>query len=84
MNFERLIRAVTDSDDRFKKDPESMDEKELKKLADDTAMFDSITDEAIAANKGRTYQDVTALRDPLLGLGYGEELTHADTGTSAE
>ena len=59
-------------------------QKELKKLADDTAMFDSITDEAIAANKGRTYQDVTALRDPLLGLGYGEELTHADTGTSAE
>ena len=59
-------------------------QKELKKLADNTAMFDSITDEAIAANKGRTYQDVTALRDPLLGLGYGEELTHADTGTSTE
>ena len=28
-----ISKAVTDSDDRFKKDPESMDEKELKKLA---------------------------------------------------
>ena len=27
-----ISKAVTDSDDRFKKDPESMDEKELKKL----------------------------------------------------
>ena len=36
-------------------------------------MFGSITDEEIAANAGKTYQDATALRDPLMGLGYGEE-----------
>ena len=35
-------------------------------------MFGSITDEEIAANAGKTYQDVTALRDPLAGLGYEE------------
>ena len=42
---------------------------ELKKLAKETGLFDAISDEEIAANKGRTYQDVTALRDPLAGLG---------------
>lgn len=44
-------------------------QKELKRLADETGMFGSITDEEIAANAGKTYQDVTALRDPLMGLG---------------
>lgn len=53
-------------------------QKELKKLGDETGMFTSISDEDIAANKGRTYQDVTALRDPLMGLGYGEDLTDAE------
>lgn len=48
-------------------------QRELKKLAEETSLFDSITDEEIAANKGKTYQDVTALRDPLMGLGYEEE-----------
>lgn len=48
-------------------------QRELKKLSEETGMFDAITDEEIAANKGKTYQDVTALRDPLLGLGYGNE-----------
>lgn len=48
-------------------------QKELKKLEDETGMFGSISDEEIAANAGRTYQDATALRDPLMGLGYGEE-----------
>ena len=47
-------------------------QKELKKLEEETGMFGSLTDEEIAANAGRTYQDVTALRDPLMGLGYGE------------
>ena len=48
--------------------------RELKKLSNETGLFASITDEEIAANAGKTYQDVTALRDPLLGLGYeGEE-----------
>ncbi len=45
-------------------------QKELKKLAGETGMFDSITEEEIARNKGKTYQDATALRDPLMGLGY--------------
>lgn len=45
-------------------------QKELKKLAAETGMFDSITDEEIAANAGKSYADVTALRDPLMGLGY--------------
>ena len=53
-------------------------QKELKNMADETGMFDSITDDAIKANAGKTYQDVTALRDPLAGLGYGEDLTDAD------
>ena len=45
-------------------------QKELKNMADETGMFDSITDDEIKANAGKTYQDVTALRDPLAGLGY--------------
>lgn len=48
-------------------------QKELKKLAGETGMFDSITDEGIQSNAGKTFQDATALRDPLVGLGYGEE-----------
>jgi len=48
-------------------------QKELKALSVETGMFGSITDEEIAANAGKTYQDVTALRDPLAGLGYGGE-----------
>ena len=47
-------------------------QKELKKLDEETGMFGILTDEEIAANAGRTYQDVTALRDPLAGLTYGE------------
>lgn len=47
-------------------------QRELKKLAGETGLFDSITEEEIAANKGRSYQDATALRDPLMGLGFEE------------
>lgn len=57
--------------------------KELKKLEEETGMFGSITDEEIAASAGQTYQDVTALRDPLMGLGYGEGL-NANTEPDAE
>ena len=46
---------------------------ELKKLAEETGMFGGISDEEIAANAGKTYQDVTALRDPLAGIGFGGE-----------
>lgn len=45
-------------------------QRELKKLEEETAMFGSISDEEIAANAGKTYQDVTALRDPVMGLGF--------------
>lgn len=49
-------------------------QKELKKLEDETGMWGSITDEEIKSNEGRTYQDATALRDPLMGLGYGDRV----------
>lgn len=48
-------------------------QKELRKLSEETGMFGSITDGEIAANAGKTYQDATALRDPLMGLSFGEE-----------
>ena len=57
-------------------------QQELRRLNDETGMFGSITDEAIAANAGKTYQDVTALRDPLAGLTEnltGMEVPTADT-----
>lgn len=47
--------------------------RELKKLEDETGLFGSITDDAIAAVQGKTYQDVTALRDPLAGLTGGTD-----------
>lgn len=48
-------------------------QKELKKLEDETGMFGSITDEEVAANAGKSYADATALRDPLMGLGFEQE-----------
>lgn len=47
-------------------------QRELKKLAEETSMFDSISEETIKKNEGKTFQDVTALRDPLMGLGFEE------------
>ena len=47
-------------------------------------MFDSISDEDIAENKGKTFQDITALRDPLMGLGYGDAEPPFDLATDAE
>lgn len=44
-------------------------------------MFDSISDEDIAENKGKTFQDITALRDPLMGLGYGDAENPFDLAT---
>lgn len=43
-------------------------QRELKKLSDETGMFDSIPDEQIRKNAGVSYQDRTAMRDPLAGL----------------
>ena len=51
--------------------------RELKKLEDETGLFGSITEDAIAAMQGQTYQDLTALRDPLVGL--MTEKTQEDT-----
>lgn len=48
-------------------------QKELKKLEEETGLFGSISDEEIAANAGKSYQDATALRDPLAGLGFEGE-----------
>lgn len=48
-------------------------QKELKRLADETGMFGSITDKEIQANAGKSYQDVTQMRDPLAGLDLGGE-----------
>lgn len=43
-------------------------QKELKGLYEEIGMFDSIPDDEIRENAGKTFQDVTALRDPLAGL----------------
>ena len=59
-------------------------QRERKKLADETGMFDSISEEEIAANTGKTYQDVTALRDPLAGLGYGGEISAPFEGAAQD
>ena len=55
-------------------------QRELKNLAEETGLFGGITDEEIADNKGKTYQDVTALRDPLAGLGLEEGSFEQSTG----
>ena len=57
--------------------------RELKKLSNETGLFSCVTDEEIAANAGKTYQDLTALRDPMIGLGFedGEDRSFGrDTG----
>lgn len=56
-------------------------QKELKKLEEETGMFGNLADEEIAENAGKTYQDVTALRDPQMGLGYGEAINRTLEGT---
>ena len=48
-------------------------QKELKALSEETGMFGNITEEEIAQNAGKTYQDLTEMRDPLAGIGYEEE-----------
>ena len=48
-------------------------QKELKKLADETGMFDSIEDDEIEANKDKTYQDLQQMADPMAGLFGGKE-----------
>lgn len=43
-------------------------QKELKGICEETGLFGHISDDVIQANMGRTFQDVTALRDPLMGF----------------
>lgn len=50
-------------------------QKELKKLEEETGLFGSISNEEIAANAGKSFQDATALRDPLAGLGFEGQVT---------
>ena len=45
---------------------------ELKSMSDETGLYTTLSDAEIEANKGKTYQDATALRDPLMGLGFGD------------
>ena len=59
-------------------------QKELKKLEDETGLYGSLTDEEIAANAGKTYQDATALRDPLTGLSYGSDILTAEESGNAD
>ena len=58
-------------------------QKELKKLEEETGLFGSISDEEIAANAGKSYQDVTALHDPLLGYAIEGDV-NANTAPGAE
>lgn len=58
-------------------------QKELKKLEEETGLFGSISDEEIAANAGKSYADVTSLRDPLVGYGLAQpqsEEVNRETG----
>ena len=60
-------------------------QKELKLVSDETGMFGSIEDEDIEKNKGKTYQDVTAMQDPLAGLtGGGDDTEGAEEGSPFE
>lgn len=43
-------------------------QRELKKLSEETGLFGSITDAEITANAGKSFLDLTALRDPIMGL----------------
>ena len=61
-------------------------QKELKNLEDETGMFGSISDDEIAANAGKTYQDATSLHDPTMGYGLGglEEALNAELAAGTE
>lgn len=56
--------------------------RELKGLSEETGLFGAITDEEITAQAGKTYQDVTALRDPMLGLSF--ESAEGEVSPNAE
>ena len=58
--------------------------KELKKLEEETGMFGAISDEEISAAAGKSYQDVTALHDPMMGYGLGELNANAEPSAERE
>lgn len=58
--------------------------KELKKLEEETGMFGAISDEEISAAAGKSYTDVTALHDPLMGYGLGELNANAEPSAERE
>lgn len=51
---------------------------EMKGLTKETGLFDKISDEAVAAAQGRSFQDVTQLRDPLMGLDFSPSMEGGD------
>ena len=58
-------------------------QQELKKLSDETGMFESIPDDQIESNMDVTYQDATAMADPMAGLfGGGSEQEDIQTEDS--
>lgn len=48
-------------------------QKELKRITEETGLFDSITNEEIEQNKGKSYRDVMALQDPTAGITPGAD-----------
>lgn len=54
-------------------------QKELKALGDETGMYNTISDAAIEAAKGKTYSDYKAMRDPMAGM-----FDMPDMGTTEE
>ena len=59
-------------------------QKELKKLENETGMYGSIMDDEIASNAGKSYQDATALRDPIAGIAFGEDRATAFEGAAQD
>ena len=53
-------------------------QRELKSMSDETGLYTTLSDAEIAANEGKTYQDATALRDPLMGLGFADQEVAGD------
>lgn len=51
---------------------------ELKKLSDETGMFDTIEDELIEKNKDKTFADTQQMEDPLAGLMGGSSDTEEE------
>ena len=46
---------------------------ELKKLEDETGLFGTISEEEAIKNREVTYRDATSLRDPMVGMEWGDE-----------